>query len=123
MSINNVIITLLLINRRKPGELKMKIDNKEIQDINKLAKRLILNLVSELEDDIHQTTFGNMDIETEQARKFLKHQKGIELSHVEAILLVKNIKFELAKIESVLKKQLGEQEISKYPTRSMFGIN
>ena len=101
----------------------MKIDNTEIQDINKLAKRLILNLVSELEDDIHQTTFGNMDIETEQAREFLKHQKGIDLSHVEAILLVKNIKFELAKIESVLKKQLGEQEVSKYPTKAMFGIN
>tara|TARA_Y100000592_G_scaffold86824_1_gene140596 strand:- start:284 stop:589 length:306 start_codon:yes stop_codon:yes gene_type:complete len=101
----------------------MKIDNTEIQDINKLAKRLILNLVSELEDDIYSSTFGNMDIETEQAREFLKHRKGIELSHVEAILLAKNIKFELAKIESVLKKQLGEQEISKYPTRSMFGIN
>ena len=101
----------------------MKIDNTEIQDINKLAKRLILNLVSELEDDIHQTAFGNMDIESEQAREFLKHKKGIELSHVEAILLNKNIRFELAKIESVLKKQLGEQEISKYPTKSMFGIN
>ena len=48
----------------------MKIDNTEIQDINKLAKRLILNLVSELEDDIHQTAFGNMDIESEQAREF-----------------------------------------------------
>ena len=85
----------------------MKYNNLEIQDINKFAKHLILNLVSEnLENDIYKAFFGNMDIESKQTRNFLKI-KGITISKIEASLLVNAIKSEIKKIEQKLSKQTG----------------
>ena len=82
----------------------MQYNDLEIQDINKFAKHLILNLVVEnLENDIYKTFFGNMDIESEQTRNFLKI-KGIKISKIESSLLVNAIKSE---IEQKLSKQTG----------------
>lgn len=85
----------------------MKYKNEEILNINHLAKILILQSLVDLEDKVHQDNFGNMDIRSDIARKVLKETQGFEVSDLESELLLKTIKFEIAKVIGKLEHQTG----------------
>ena len=86
---------------------KMKYKNEEIHNINHLAKVLILQSLVGLEDKVHQDNFGSLDIRSGIARKVLKETEGFEVSDLEADLLLRTLKFEIAKVIGKLENQTG----------------
>jgi hypothetical protein len=85
----------------------MKYKNEEIRNINHLAKVLILQSLVGLEDKVHQDNFGSLDIRSGIARKVLKETEGFEVSDLEADLLLRTLKFEIAKVIGKLENQTG----------------
>ena len=85
----------------------MKYENIEILNINNFAKRLILQSLLSLEDDVHNQAFGGLDIRSDMVRELLKNKKEAEISNLEAEMLIKEIKFEVAKVIGKLETQTG----------------
>ena len=85
----------------------MKYKNQEVKNVNHLAKTLILNAIVDLEDKVYETAFGGLDIRSDISRKILKDNEGFEVSELETELLIKTIKFEVAKVLGKLENQTG----------------
>jgi hypothetical protein len=85
----------------------MKYENIEILNINSFAKKLILQSLLSLEDDVHKQAFGGLDIRSDMVKDLLKNIKEAELTNLEADMLIKEIKFEVAKVIGKLETQTG----------------
>ena len=108
----------------------MKYLNQEINNINHLAKRLILKRLCNLEDEIHKREFGNFDIRSKIALELFNSDPafGWQMNEQEGELLIKNISFEIAKIISTLENSCGSQtgipkkSSAGYPTKQRYGL-
>ena len=85
----------------------MKYKNQEVKNVNHLAKTLILHTIVDLEDKVYKDAFGGLDIRSDIARQVLKDNEGFEVSELETELLIKTIKFEVAKVLGKLENQTG----------------
>ena len=85
----------------------MKYQNQEIKNVNHLAKLLILSSIVDLEDQVYQRCFGGLNIMDSVARQVLKDAEGFVISDLESELLIKTIKFEIAKVIGKLENQTG----------------
>ena len=85
----------------------MKYHGTEVKSLQHIARCMILNQLIDLEDAIVMTEFGDLDIRSPIAKELLKREVGIEMSHIESLEFLAQLRFEIAKLIGKLEHQTG----------------